>query len=149
MSRFAYRNRCAFDSRTPSMIEAWFSSSLMTASSAPSRVSNTPPLASKHEGNRMVSSVPSHSVISASSCLCSWCVPLMNRTLAMPKPSRSRAACAAGDHLGVGREAEIVVGAQVQVLAVVDADRGGPAATRASRSCLNSPAPRISSSVSA
>ena len=31
------------------MIEAWFSASEMTASSAPSSVSNSPPLASKQE----------------------------------------------------------------------------------------------------
>ena len=31
------------------MMLAWFSSSLMIASSAPSSVSNSPPLASKHE----------------------------------------------------------------------------------------------------
>ena len=31
------------------MIEAWFSSSLMTASSLPNSVSNSPPLASKHD----------------------------------------------------------------------------------------------------
>ena len=31
------------------MIEAWLSSSLMIASSAPKRTSKTPPLASKHD----------------------------------------------------------------------------------------------------
>ena len=31
------------------MIDAWFSASLMTASSGPSSVSNSPPLASKQE----------------------------------------------------------------------------------------------------
>ena len=40
------------------MIEAWLSSSEMTASSSPSSTSNTPPFASKHEGNRIVASVP-------------------------------------------------------------------------------------------
>ena len=70
----------------PSMIEAWFSSSETTASSSPRRVSKTPPLASKQDGNRIVSSVPSHSVISDSRARCSTCVPLMNRTLAIPKP---------------------------------------------------------------
>ena len=34
-------------SRMPSMIEAWFSSSLITASASPSSGSNTPPFASK------------------------------------------------------------------------------------------------------
>ena len=36
-------------SRTPSMMEAWFSSSLITASSAVRIVSNNPPFASKQE----------------------------------------------------------------------------------------------------
>ena len=49
MSAFRYRYRAAFDSRTPSMIDAWFSSSDTIASSAPKSTSNTPPLASKHE----------------------------------------------------------------------------------------------------
>ena len=49
MSAFRYRYRAAFDSRTPSMIDAWLSSSETMASSAPKSTSNTPPLASKHE----------------------------------------------------------------------------------------------------
>ena len=40
------------------MIEAWLSASEITASSAPSSVSKRPPLASKQELNRIVSSVP-------------------------------------------------------------------------------------------
>ena len=39
----------ALDSRMPSMMLAWLSASEMTASSSPSSVSNTPPLASKQE----------------------------------------------------------------------------------------------------
>ena len=49
MSLFLYRRRFALQSRTPSMIEAWFSSSEMIASSAPRIVSNRPPLASQHD----------------------------------------------------------------------------------------------------
>ncbi len=40
----------------PSMIDAWLSSSLMIASSAPKSTSNTPPFASKHDEKRIVSS---------------------------------------------------------------------------------------------
>ena len=47
--RFRYKNN---------NMEAWFSSSEMMASSAPRRVSNRPPLASKQEEYRMVSSIP-------------------------------------------------------------------------------------------
>ena len=50
MSRFANRNRCALHKRMPSMMEAWLSASLSTASSGPSSVSNSPPLASKQLG---------------------------------------------------------------------------------------------------
>ena len=38
------------------MIDAWFSSSEMIASSGPKSTSKTPPLASKHDEKRMVSS---------------------------------------------------------------------------------------------
>jgi hypothetical protein len=41
--------RAALQRRMPSMIEAWLSASEMIASSSPSRVSNRPPLASKHD----------------------------------------------------------------------------------------------------
>ena len=47
MSQFAYTKRFALHSRTPSMIEAWLSWSVMIASSAPSSGSKTPPFASK------------------------------------------------------------------------------------------------------
>ena len=42
-------SRAALLSRMPSMIDAWLSSSLTIASSAPKSTSKTPPLASKHE----------------------------------------------------------------------------------------------------
>ena len=66
------------------MIEAWFSESLITASSGPSSTSNSPPLASKQLGYRIVSSVPRNFESRASSSLCRSLVPQMNRTLAMP-----------------------------------------------------------------
>ena len=62
------------------MMLAWLSSSEMMASSSPSSVSNSPPLASKQDEYRIVSSVPRNSLSFASSCLCSDCVPQMNRT---------------------------------------------------------------------
>ena len=40
------------------MIDAWLSSSEITASRSSSSTSNTPPLASKQEENRIVASVP-------------------------------------------------------------------------------------------
>lgn len=48
-SRLAYRRRRALESRMPSMMLAWLRASEMTASSGPSSVSKTPPLASKQE----------------------------------------------------------------------------------------------------
>ena len=66
------------------MIEAWFNSSLITASSAESRVSNRPPLASKQEEKRMVSSVPRNALRRASRSVWISCVPQMNRTEARP-----------------------------------------------------------------
>lgn len=63
----------ALQSLMPSMMEAWFSLSLRTASSAVKMLSNKPALASKQEGNRIVSAVPWNSVILCSSCLCRSC----------------------------------------------------------------------------
>ena len=68
------------------MIDAWFSASLITASSGPRIVSNSPPFASKHEVYRMVSSVPRKAEIFCSSCRWMSRVPQMKRTEDMPKP---------------------------------------------------------------
>ena len=84
----------------PSMSEAWLSSSEMIASSAPKSVSKTPPLASKQDENKIVSSVPRNADRSASSAACSSWVPQMNRTLAIPKPHRSSASLAAATTRG-------------------------------------------------
>lgn len=64
-----YLNLLALQRRMPSMIDAWLSSSLMTASSGPSRASNSPALASKQLGYRIVSSVPWKALMRPSSCL--------------------------------------------------------------------------------
>lgn len=66
------------------MIDAWFSASEITASCSPSSVSKTPPLASKQEEYRIVSSCPRKADSRASSSLCTSCVPQMKRTDAMP-----------------------------------------------------------------
>ena len=57
-----------------------FNSSLITASSAVSSVSNSPPLASKQELYRIVSSVPRNRLSASSSSRWICCVPQMNRT---------------------------------------------------------------------
>ena len=77
------------------MIEAWFSWSEITASRSSSSASKTPPLASKHEPNRIVSSVPRNAERRSSSSRWSACVPQMNLTEAIPYPQRSSASCAA------------------------------------------------------
>ncbi len=77
------------------MIEAWLSASEMTASSSPSSASKMPPLASKHDEYRIVSSVPRKADNACSRSRCSDWVPQMNRTDAIPKPQRSSASCAA------------------------------------------------------
>ena len=82
------------------MMLAWFSSSEITASSGPSRVSNRPPLASKQDPYRMASSVPRNSASRRSSSLWISVVPQMKRTEAMPKPHRSSACWAAATIAG-------------------------------------------------
>src|SRR5215469_3974169 len=104
------------------MIEAWFSSSLMTASCSPSSVSNRPPLASKQEEYKMVSSVPRKAEMRRSSCLCTSWVPQMNLTLASPYPQRLRTSLPAATWMF------------------------GPCGLSMTRSALNRPAERISSS---
>ena len=83
---------CALQSRTPSMMLAWFSSSEMMASSGPSRVSKSPPLASKQEEYKIASSVPRKCASRLSSSLWISAVPQMKRTDAIPNPQRSRPA---------------------------------------------------------
>ena len=58
MSLCLYLNLFALAKRIPSIIDAWFSSSDMIASSGPSRHSNTPALASKHDAYNIESSLP-------------------------------------------------------------------------------------------
>ena len=56
MSLFLYLNFLALHNRTPSMIDAWFSSSLKMASSGLRRASNKPVFASKQEAYKIASS---------------------------------------------------------------------------------------------
>jgi hypothetical protein len=66
------------------MIEAWFRRSVRMASSAPSRGSKTPPLASKQAAYRIASSIPRKAATRRSSSRCKACVPQMKRTLDIP-----------------------------------------------------------------
>mmetsp|Transcript_8670 Transcript_8670/g.24473 ORF Transcript_8670/g.24473 Transcript_8670/m.24473 type:complete len:301 (-) Transcript_8670:201-1103(-) len=100
MSMWLYLSRWALQRRMPSMMEAWFSWSLITASSEVRMASNSPALASKHEGYRMVSSVPWKAVMASSRRLCRSCVPQMNRTELRPKPWESRVRWAASTSSG-------------------------------------------------
>jgi len=72
------------ESRIPSIILAWLSASEMMASSSPRSVSKRPPLASKHEEYKMVSSVLKNREIRCSNALWMSCVPQIKRTEAMP-----------------------------------------------------------------
>lgn len=60
----------ALQSLTPSIIEAWFNSSEIIASSAPKIGSKNPPLASKQAAYKIVSSVPKNSETFLSVSLC-------------------------------------------------------------------------------
>ena len=66
------------------MIDAWLSASEMIASCSSSSVSNSPPLASKHDEYRIVSWVPRNFDSRISSSRWIECVPQMKRTEAMP-----------------------------------------------------------------
>ena len=70
----------------PSMMDAWFRLSEMTASSLVRIVSNSPPFASKQLVYRIVSSVPRKAEICSSSWRWMSRVPQMKRTLDMPNP---------------------------------------------------------------
>ncbi len=82
------------------MIEAWLRASEITASSSPSRISNTPPLASQQEEKRIASSVPRNAASRASSVRWRSWVPQMKRTEDIPKPWLSRPALAAAISAG-------------------------------------------------
>lgn len=94
-SPLRYRYRAALHRRTPSMMEAWLSSSETIASSAPSSSSKIAPFASKQEEKRIASSVPSQSASSRSSSRCGVWVPQMKRTEDSPKPHWPSASWAA------------------------------------------------------
>ncbi len=72
----------------------------MIASRSSNSTSNTPPLASKQEENRIVSCMPRNSLRCFSSWVCRVCVPQMNRTDAIPKPQVSSAYFAAASTVG-------------------------------------------------
>ena len=102
---------------SPSMIDAWLSWSEMTASCSPSSASNRPPLASKHELKRIVSSVPRND----DEALLELAV---QRLRAADEAHRRHAVAPAVERLvrrlddrRVAREPEIVVRAEVEQLA--------------------------------
>lgn len=77
MSLCLYRNRLALQSRIPSIMEAWFNSSEITASSAPSNTSKIPAFASKQLAYKMESSFPWNFASFSSNSLCkSWNQPV-------------------------------------------------------------------------
>jgi hypothetical protein len=78
--------RGAFDSRIPSMIEAWFSSSDTIRSCSPVIVGMTPVLAVKPDWNVRTASAPLNSASFASSSSWSAIVPAMVRTAPEPTP---------------------------------------------------------------
>jgi hypothetical protein len=82
----------ALASRTPSMIEAWLSWSLMTMSSSPSSVAGTASLAFHALTKESAAGVPTSRAHAASRARCTVKVPQMNRTEAVPAPQRSSAA---------------------------------------------------------
>ena len=96
------------------MIDAWLRASLMTASSSLSRVSNRPPLASKHEPYRTASSNPKKRARAASSRGWTSWVPQMKRTLDIPKPRVVEGLLGRRHDLRVRGEPQVVVGAEVQ-----------------------------------
>ena len=70
MSVCLYLNLLALHRRIPSIIEAWFNSSEITASSGPSKTSNNPAFASKQLAYKMVSSLLWNLDIFSSNSLC-------------------------------------------------------------------------------
>ena len=66
------------------MMLAWLRASLTMASSGPSSVSNSPPLASKQEEYRIAASLPRKRAMASSRRACTVCVPQMKRTDDMP-----------------------------------------------------------------
>ena len=130
MSLLAYRRRLALHRRMPSMIEAWLSASEMTTSCSDSSVSNRPPFASKHELNRIVSSVPRNSLRRRSSCLwiCLGAADEAHRRHAVaPAVERLMGGL---DHRRVIGQAQVVVGAHVDHLGASPTRIGHPAGRR-------------------
>ena len=128
------------------MIEAWFSASQITASASDRSASNRPPFASKHEENRIVSSVPRNSRDALLELAMQVLRAADEAHARHPVAVRLEGLVRGGDDLRMVREPEVIVRAEVQHLAaVVEADvrvlrRGHHELV------LVEPAPRISSS---
>ena len=99
-SAWRYTSSAACESRQPSMIDAWLSSSEHTSTSRAPKVVSTPRLAANPVGNSTARSVPFHSASARSSSPCTGREPTMSRADPEPAPQRSSASCAAATTAG-------------------------------------------------
>ena len=113
MSLCLNRSRRAFDaSRTPSMIEAWLSSSETIAEPSSQIVGKRPVFAFQQETYESAASVPKNSAMRSSRTRWMSNVPQMKRTEAVPAPYLSRPRLPASTTSGIVGEAEVVVARQ-------------------------------------
>ena len=96
-------------SRTPSMIEAWLSSSEMIAEPSPHTVANNPVLAFQHATYVSDACVPRNAAIRSSSVRWISNVPQIKRTDAVPAPYLRSPSIPGFDDLGMIGETEVVV----------------------------------------
>ncbi len=81
--------------RQPSMIDAWFSSSLHTSTPGPANVVMTPRFVANPVGNSAAAGIDFHSASSRSRSAWTGRAPTMRRADPAPAPQRSSASCAA------------------------------------------------------
>ena len=94
-SPWRYTATSARESRQPSTIDAWFSSSEHTRVPAPPKVVSTPRLVANPVGNSTARAAPFHAASSASSSAWIGREPTMSRAAPDPAPQRSIASWAA------------------------------------------------------
>ena len=100
MSRCGYTVSAERESRQPSMMLAWFSSSDSTRTPGPPSTVRTPRLAANPVGKQTAASVPFHSASAASSSLWMGREPVTSREAPAPAPHASSASCAAATTAG-------------------------------------------------
>ena len=88
------------ESRQPSMIDAWFSSSEKTRAPSVANTDSTERLAAKPVGNTTASSHRFHAASSDSRATCTGRVPVTRREAPEPEPQRSNASWAAATTTG-------------------------------------------------